>query len=260
MNSKNFFSQIVSLLLNRQQKSSFFAIFSAVFIFLLCCCFVLRSPTPEKIEKLSADQNFTDEINAKVAWLDNSYLSLIPGSSKIYQSIADKFLSPEQLNTKSTSNIIKFLDLGDLVHSIKNNTAQLILKFIFISIAFAPFWIASIILGILYWKKVFPVKTANHLLKLFSKEDSPYYTGIYAKLKVDEDRNVSCFCPGLTAPRLEKIELALTQPLTQQLREFEAFNDTNLSLVQIILAYPDYPGDIYQDDFSDNRLTLINSA
>ncbi|MBP9838775.1 MAG: hypothetical protein KBC84_08675, partial [Proteobacteria bacterium] len=42
--------------------------------------------------------------------------------------------------------------------------------------------------------------------------------------------------------------------------EFEAFNDTNLSLVQIILAYPDYPGDIYQDDFSDNRLTLINSA
>ncbi|MBL7663149.1 hypothetical protein JNK13_10405 [bacterium] len=118
----------------------------------------------------------------------------------------------------------------------------------FILFSFLPFWLLAIALGI-YWTKyrMKPTPTKD-FLGVCDPGVSPFYSGIYAPFVPNGGASASDFsAPGLATPQKISLAEASKHKLAMMLRGAQALNGTTQELVQIILAYRDYPGFVEEE-------------
>lgn len=191
---------------------------------------------------------------ARRVWLERSPLSLL-GTDSTYTAfgvaVVATFLPDELKNEQDasaeepsadailTESLFDFMGWKVWISQVIIGT---LLRFGFILIAFWPFWLLACLCGYIFLKKRMLPKTANDILGICDRKVSPFYSGIFAPLASNQSISATDLsCPGLACPAQAKRQNALIHPLATCLKRFRALNETNIGLIQIILAHRDYP-------------------
>ena len=70
----------------------------------------------------------------------------------------------------------------------------------------------------------------------------PFYSGIYGPLKPNDSFSGTDYsCPGLACPATEEVSKTEQSKLAKILKSYSAENDTNISLIGVILKHADFP-------------------
>ena len=222
-----------------------------LFIFLLTFFVVGWLFSYSKDETYLTRQHKTADYRA--FWLD---ISLVGGLfSDDYREVGkasvEKALKAEEENRDPS-----FIDMALDMTSIFSGTLY---KILFVFIIFFPFWIIGGLAGYFYLKRNF-INTpgSSGILQVLGIENRPFNSGINAPLK--PNGSISCTdisCPGLACPPMAGEAETQAIPLAGQLRKFGALNQTNLSLLRIILAHQDYPCSVPPERSVDDQQNLV---
>ncbi|MCC6934032.1 MAG: hypothetical protein IT292_12410 [Deltaproteobacteria bacterium] len=182
-----------------------------------------------------------------------NFLSRMPLGSKatnFYGGFSRRLVSlaylPATLNIKNNAgaeiNPFDHISAQDLSSGIASRVISFLLRLLFILIAFAPFWIIAAICGFAAIKYFRSLKGFDPILSICDRGKSVFYSGIYGPFRLNDSFSATNIaCPGLACPNQVAVNSAINHNLVKTLKNYNAFCETTLGLVQIILAYPDYP-------------------
>jgi len=175
--------------------------------------------------------------DSRAFWLD---MTIVGGFfSDDYREVG-RASSEKAIANQENQQESSFIDFIFNITSIFSGTLY---KLMFVLIVFFPFWILGGLAGYYLLRKNFIDKPGSSgVLEVLGIENRPFNSGINAPLK--PNGSISCTdisCPGLACPPMAEENEARSSALAGQLKKFGALNNTNLSLVRIILAHQDYP-------------------
>ncbi len=192
------------------------------------------------------------QFNERVVWLENFTLLDLLGCHSLYKhygllvlrSINTKYRGEKQ-DENGISGLFGGVSFGLLGSRLATNA---FLKLGFVVIAFWPFWALAAGCGYLIVHSPWLTPISFTILGVLDRKRSPFYSGIYGPLRPNGSfSGTDLSCPGLACPAMVDVKVAQTHTLTQTLKKYNAFNNTNLSLVQVILAHADYPAVVQEE-------------
>ena len=126
--------------------------------------------------------------------------------------------------------------------------AGLLLRACFVIFACVHLWVLGIIGGYFAFKYLLIPRRTKDFLGILDRARSPFYSGIYGPLRPNKSvSGTDLSCPSLACPKLAPKKEATGHRLFSILKQYSALNDTNIQLIQIILAYKDYPSVVEEE-------------
>lgn len=184
----------------------------------------------------TTDRTFVEKYN----WLEKSYLSI--GSGEKYKNTAEKIIASFSSDGLDNESNAPWYSLESWTNSFSRIMIAGLLRISFVFISFWPFWLISIALGYTFFLKYVKPRRGDDILGVCDPGKTPFYSGIHGPLiPNDSISGTDRSAPGLACPARVKKQVALNHKLSQILRNYNAFNETTLGLVEVILAYKNYP-------------------
>lgn len=183
-------------------------------------------------------QDLDNRVNERAEWLENSLFGGSAGDRyfRFSQGILNLFIDSNAATEES------LFDPDSWFEVFKETLVSIILRVGFVAFSFWPLWIFGAILGYIGVRAFVRPKRTDDLLGICHLGKGPFYSGIYGPLRSNNGLSATDLsCPGLASPRMVKRQVAFNHPLGKILRDHNALNETNLALVQVILAYKHYP-------------------
>lgn len=201
------------------------------------------SSTSEQIPGVSHSEETSRRIIYRSSWLDNwpigisgDYYSRF--SQSLYESITGNKLLTDPLLLSKEKQSIKFNEIGFLIKTFSTT----VIRLLFLIFAFGPAWILSLIAGYYLCPLSYRNNKLTNFLGILDKKTTPFYSGIYAKLKINEKTNeVDLSVPSLACPKLFSKTKTINHDIIKILKKYLSYNETNLELSRIILEYKDFP-------------------
>ena len=187
----------------------------------------------------SWQQRTEREVRDRVLWLDAS----IFGGGTSYFSFARSLVSGKSSAQSSESeDPLAVLDFSGLWVSIHQVVISALLRIGFVVCALWWLWVLAIFVGAAYVLYLRRPRRTDDVLGVCDRGKGPFYSGIFAPLRPNRGVSGTDYsCPGLACPKQVGKHIALGHSLGQILKRFNALNETNTSLVRVILAYREYP-------------------
>ncbi len=203
----------------------------------------------------------SDRIEERVRFLEavplggagaDLYLSFARG---VIETLVDR---PTRVNQQNEEEIFS---LNDTFSSLKRSTASAALRIGFILFSFWGLWLIGAIAGAVgMWFMLKPNYTNDVLGVCHRTGKGSFYSGIFGPFHANNSVSGTDFsCPGLACPKMEDRKIAFRHNLVKTLRDHRALNETNLSLVQVILAYKDFPS-VVEDEAGEAESQEQNPA
>jgi len=215
----------------------------------------LTSPSRESNTDTTEDSaeiwytELQQHFSERVSWLESSPLALMPGSAALYAGFGKAVVSIfDPAPKKKPADELELIDLTDVRVWFSQMATGAILRLGFVLIAFWPLWVMSVIAGIFVVRRGASAARSKTVLGVCDRARSPFYSGIYGPFRPNNSFSGTDFsCPGLACPPMAARNTALEHKLIKILREYDAFNETNLDLARIILAHSDFPGHVDEE-------------
>ncbi len=210
-------------------------------------------PSTEALRSLTSEtdtwpQETKFEFSRRVKWLEDSPLVITPGAAELYRSFA-KGLSRFFETGTSGYEDGGLLAISGLHIWFGRLATGVFLRLGFVILAFWPFWLVAFFAGKFLVRDKWRHSKEQSILGVCDRGKSPFYSGIYGPFKPNNNFSGTDFSvPGLACPALANKKSALDHKLSSVLKEYEAFNETNLELVRVILAHADFPGRVQEDE------------
>lgn len=183
-------------------------------------------------------------VGERVRFLESSPFVFIPGASSIYQSVAESLDSIFTLVKDSNSaktEIDPFFTFSDFFIWWNRMFAGGILRITFL-LFFAPLWILGAIAGYFVMQRHNKQPKSETLLGVCDRGNGPFYSGIYGPYRPNNSfSGTDLSAPGLACPKMADEKTVESSKLGNLLQRYNAKNQTNLQLLQIIYAYSDFP-------------------
>ncbi len=246
----------------------FLKYFVVAFCALAVLCLMLGSLTgsstnPDEPWRVTVDR----QVISRIHWLDET-IFFGSGRADSYYEFARfvvTFLGPEvhpkngQLNSDSANE-----PLGSIMSDFQTDTQEVIcnslLRIGFVIIAFWPIWLLTLIISYFVGKKITKPNPTEDILGICNPGKGPFYSGIYGPLRANHKLSGTDYsCPSLATPKIVPRGTALSHRLVSTLKKFNAFNETNINLVQTILAYKDYPSFVEYENPAEIQDTDLDS-
>lgn len=197
-------------------------------------------------QTLSWEGHIERQTRERVEWLEESHIIIPLSSADAYFNYASHVVESLPLhNTQAPSESKVNALFEQPFRAVSKFVVEALLNLGFVFIAFWPIWGASACLAVLAMMLIAKKqrRRALDILGACHNRITSFYSGFYVPLNPNHKISGTDFsCMSMATPRLATRSPALAHKLTATLKEFEALNETNLSLVRIILAYKDYPG------------------
>ena len=202
-----------------------------------------------------------DNVNRRIDWLDR-YPVGGPGSADRYQSLAqiivDSFLYQRTdgavENSTDPNKKKPFFDAEGVIVWATQATCNFLLRTSFVLLSFWPFWLIGGAVGWFILGKHTRIVPTKDLLGICSRGDGPFYSGIFGPLRPNNGiAGTDMSVPSLACPPMVAAATALNHQLCKTLRQFGAYNETNLNLIRIILAHADYPSLVEDESPADEE-------
>lgn len=212
------------------------------------------SPTASEDDQWRA--GLQDRVEEREQWLENSFHPFSEETSEAYFSFAKQVVETvgiDRTNPTPTDTI------EDFFHNRKIGLQRFLigslLRLGFVVIAFWPLWLLCALAGggvIFSWIKK-KKKRTDDILGICHRGKGPFYSGIYGPLRPNHSISGTDYsCPGLATPNLVPKANVTNHTLIKILQRFGAYNETNESLVRIILAYRDFPCVVEEESPAEN--------
>jgi len=240
--------------------------FFVLILLILARFFILPlSETPsskrsEQINQLSEDQELPPEIenedlwikdilsivHERVLWLENSPLILLPGTANIYEDLAktmDSFftLTEDNSTKESDAELDMFYQFSDIPLWFNRMIVGTVLRVAFI-LSFLPLWLLGGFAGYFLVRMQIKKPLSPTLLGVCDRGNGPFYSGIYGPFKPNNSfSGTNLSAPGLACPAMADKTSVEKHKLAEFLKTHEALNETNIELLQVIFAHPNYP-------------------
>jgi hypothetical protein len=215
--------------------------------------FVLPSHTPHQGEEDTWHKDIEVQVKERLAWLESSPIVLWSGSADIYWDIARSLTDGIQAQEDSVDDanaIVSFSAIWTMFHRIYVGA---VLRVSFVLLAFWPLWIISFLLG--YWALTnrYIQRPSETLLGVCDPHRGPFYSGLWGPLQPNNSfSGIDYSAPGLACPKKEKRSVAMRDRLAVILKKYDAFSETNIELVQIVLAHADFPAVVGEENWGDD--------
>jgi hypothetical protein len=250
----------------------FFRAFLASFaIFAILLYFPIISSSKNSPE----ETNFEDwgelielEVSDRISWLENSLLSFsLSGSKEFKTSSAETYfrfanatISFLRIDPSQPLEIPQGNWIDQAGTSIHRGFTRGVLRIGFLIIAFWPYWIVGLVAGYLISKHNSKIKLTTDFLGVCTKPGSVFYSGIYGPLKPNHGLSgIDYSCPSLATPQMVPTANAISHKLVATLKKYGGFNETNLELVRIILAYHNFPSYVEDEQPTSKENSLLQS-
>ena len=162
-----------------------------------------------------------------------------------HRVISAFFLPPSIILTSQSAteiNPFDYIEPAQLNQGLTARTISLLLRSLFVLVAFFPLWITAIIIGLLLIRRLRNQRLFDPILSVCDRGRSIFYSGIYGAFRLNNSFSGTDFAsPGLACPNKTQLNQVLNHSLVRILKNSGAFCQTSLELVQIILAYNDFP-------------------
>ena len=214
-------------------------------------------------------QETTNQINEKIDSSKNTWkketiiriqnrvdwLNAFPfggGTAKRYREFAEDFLLEEQeVAAEDSENFISFNSFSTMIKQALNGS---LLRFGFSTIIFWPLWIIAFIAGYILIRNFVQPKKSKNILGICDQNKGPFYSGIHAPLISNSSiSGIDKAVPSLACPPIVNKNIALNHKLTKVLRRYKAYNETNLSLIRVILAHADFPSYVKEEQSAESN-------
>lgn len=163
-----------------------------------------------------------------------------------------------QEETAGQDDLFSFEPVKD---TIARATTGALLRLGFITIAFWPFWLFSSVFGVLFFYLRARRASVNDLLGIAIRGTSPFYSGIYGPLSPNHSMSgIDYSVPSLACPAMQGKQVTMKHQLIEVLRKYQAFNETNLDLARIILAYAHFPSFVEEERPVDENNDQFSST
>lgn len=207
-------------------------------------------------------ENIRHQFYLRRNWLKNSPLALSPGGSELYEKFGEAVVSSLDISYPEGKEVdFDFLDFASLGVWLNRSLCSALLRIGFVLIGFWPFWLLSALGAFFVIQSGVLRKESLSLLGVCDRKKSPFYSGIYGPFRPNNSFSGSDFsCPGLACPPRAKESVALNHKLVSLLKQSNAFNQTNLGLVEIILAHADFPGLVEEENFYQEEPETVDPA
>src|SRR5262249_55980657 len=124
----------------------------------------------------------------------------------------------------------------------------MMLRLGFIFFSFWPLWLIGAAAGFAAFRLRSKEALGADVLGICTRVGRIFYSGIYGPLRPNASRSGTDYsCPSLACPAKASRGDAMKHPLFGALREFHAANSTNLELVEIIVAYRNFPSFVEEE-------------
>ncbi len=204
----------------------------------------------------SWEKKTASELNSKITWLEDSIFVIVPGASSLYLKIAETLDGVFETQSSGSEESFSF---DSALTFLARKIVSYFLRLSFLLIAFLPFWIIAILIGYYLVKdKYINEHKTESLLGACDRGLGPFYSGIYGPLRPNDSFSGTDYsCPGLACPEMEEASKAEQSKLAKILKSYSASNDTNISLVRVILKHSDFPAIIgdetaWEEEQEDN--------
>lgn len=206
-----------------------------------------NTSTSQQDEQVAKDHWIEDtqtHVKNRISWLADSPLVIIPGSAKTYESIARSLDQRFDLsaNTQKTEEEEFFFSISDIPVWWNRMVVGAILRLSFVVLASWPLWCIGLALGFALLKYQNRKRENSTILGVCDRGNGPFYSGIYGPYRPNNTiSGTELSCPGLACPKMDSKEKVEKHETCSILKKYGAQNDTNIELLQIILAHADYP-------------------
>lgn len=178
----------------------------------------------------------------RVEWLNSSFFGWILSSQ--YESLAETFfaLAVELQGAREEAEEDYLLNVDLRLLDFTESLATASLRLIFMLFAFLPLWLLGVLLGLGASHYLIKPPKNSSILGVLDRGFGPFYSGIFGPLRLNESiSGIDTSAPGLACPPMEKRSVAAVHDLAKTLKRYRALNETNMGLVQVILAHKDFP-------------------
>lgn len=215
---------------------------------------LLRPSLPEQNSEPPVDNWHRDierQFRERMTWLDESPLALMPGAADIYadfgKSVATSLNTAEKSRTKEEEQAL--VDFEGMQTWIARSVTGALLRVGFVIIAFWPLWIIALVSAVFLVRWRFSAHPPKSVLGVCARPARLFYSGIYGPFRPNSSFSGTDFsCPGLAcAPEAQRAAV-LSHPIGVLLKKFNAINETNLRLAQIIVAHADFPAGVEEEN------------
>jgi hypothetical protein len=142
----------------------------------------------------------------------------------------------------SLSDKAKILDFESWGQWFSECLAGILLRACFVIFACFHLWILGLIGGYFAFKHLLIPARTTDFLGVLDRKRGPFYSGVYGPLRPNKSNSgTDLSCPSLACPKMAPKKQVIKHSLFLTLQKYGAVNETNVGLVQIILAYKDYP-------------------
>ena len=233
--------------------------FVGSFVIFLCLFSFIRLISPAEVPEslkgrtevaeatLWREQTIID-IQDRYSWLENSIFG---------RSAADKYLKFSQGVVGDFRDVFNprkgERDFGDSwLDDATRTFVGSYLRIGFIFAPFFPFWIIAVILGYFCSGYFYKPARTNDVLGIATPGKGPFYSGVWGVFKPNKSLSGTDYAvPSLACPELAPKKDAQAHKLKSILKKYNAANETNLGLIQVILKYSDYPSLVPEERSSD---------
>ncbi|HMO17886.1 MAG TPA: hypothetical protein PKA63_06670 [Oligoflexia bacterium] len=188
-------------------------------------------------------------IQSRIVWLESSPLVLFPGTSIMYQNLAQSMDSAftlveeeKELSSSGTApDFNVFIQFSDIPLWFNRMVVGFILRLAFV-LAFWPLWILGILAGVFLIRMQNNKAKSKTLLGVCDRGNGPFYSGIYGPYRPNNSfSGTDLSCPGLACPPMASREETEKMALVGLLERYGAKNDTNIELLQVVYAHANFP-------------------
>lgn len=207
-------------------------------------------------EEINEEENWKNELK-KIVTERYSALNGIPLGGLLAEGyLAYSKTIVSVFYPKSNGKTLKEIN-NDFFSFTSSTLRQVIASFLsfgFVLFAFSPLWIAASFLGFFGSKKFYIPKQTRDFLGFSHRGLGPFFSGIYGPLELNQKPSgTERSYPNLACPRMLSLKEAENHKLFSILKQYEAVNNTTTELIQIILAYAEFPGIVEEENHNDNE-------
>ncbi len=216
--------------------------------------FILPSHAPQGGDEDTWHKDIEKQVGERLSWLEESPLVLWSGSADIYWDIAKSLTDGTDTQIEGSADADALISFGTVWTMVTRVYVGAILRLSFVLLAFWPIWIISFLLG--YWALTnrYVQRPSQTLLGICDPHKGPFYSGVWGPLQPNNSfSGIDYSAPGLACPKKEKRAVALRDRLTLILKKYNAFSETNLELVQIVLAHADFPAVVGEENWGEEE-------
>ncbi|MCB0344400.1 MAG: hypothetical protein KDD66_04760 [Bdellovibrionales bacterium] len=207
---------------------------------------------PEEPVKRSWQERTKLEIQERYEWLS----SAIFGDSQAQNYLAySEWVIDLVVGSNPPIEPESMFDMAGWVQAVRYAFAGALLRIGFLFIGYWKLWIIAVVVSYFGARRIFKPTPTDDMLGICNPGKGPYYSGIWGKLKPNNSFSGTDFaCPSLACPNMVQKTVVAKHKAYSVLKQYGASNETNIGLLQVILAYPKYPSFVPEERSADESV------